>query len=262
MKINHLILTIILFISLGVSGVQAQNRQNALNDLEKTFTAFKYKEVLKKGRFYLGEPYTQRQDSLAIYTYMLNAAYALHDTTQARQYITSILKINPTYRMSPETTSPKIIELFETVKKQQPVFPRNTPNHFNNKPDTVFTTRGLTPGQIFSTIVLPGSGHWLAGDKESAYFHGGISILLMTAGIYSIYHTQQTEKAYLEETIATQMENRYKTYNTAYKWRNTLITAYLAWGIYNILDLSHKIPRLNVQATQRRLALQLSVPIH
>lgn len=245
------------------STVQAQTGTQALKDLDKTFTAFQYREVLKKGRFYLGEPYIQKKDSLAIYTYMLNAAYAIQDTSQARQFILTILKINPQYNMNPATTSPKIIELFDSVKAQHPAFPKETSTV--KKPailDTVFVHTGLSPGTTIATLILPGSGHWFRGYSKEGYIRGGISLALLTSTIYSVIHTRQLEIDYLKETRATEMNDRYNTYNTNYKWRNALFAAYIGWSIYNLFDLSEKIPALSIDAHSKSLSAHIRIPLN
>ncbi len=248
----------IVLLSASLFSLRAQSGQKALNDLEREFSKFAYEKVIKKGEYYLGESYINQKDSLAIYTYLLNAAYALQDTSRARRYINGILDINGNYSMDAKTTSPKIIELFEMVKKQRPRYPGPEKK---SPPAKSAVIRGPSagPGLFLSTLALPGSGHWQAGLKPEAYYKTGISGALLTALLYTTVQAARLEKSYLSASLSGEFEARYADYNRMYKSRNFLIGAYVAWGLYNVFDLAESMPGLHITNTGERISLGLNI---
>ncbi|HED10549.1 MAG TPA: hypothetical protein ENJ10_07655 [Caldithrix abyssi] len=250
---------IVLLISAPGLSLQAQSAQKALDELDRDFSRFSYREVLKKGEYFLGEAYISQKDSLAIYTYLLNAAYALQDTARARNYINRILDINHDYSMDAKTTSPKIIELFEMVKKQRPRYPKATPPA--EEEATFALKQNPTPAMVLSTLVLPGSGHWQANMKPDAYYKSAVSSAWLASIVITSIRTRQLEEDYLSVSQSSAFADKYSSYNRMYKSRNILIAGYIIWGIYNIFDLSRSMPVLQVKSPPGSLSLGIKIPL-
>ncbi len=118
---KYTVITGLLFFS---NTVFAQDLDQAIQSLEKDFKAFNYKKVIERGRFLLADPYTSKEDSLRIYNYVLSSAYAINDTLLAKKVVLDILACEPSFAPNPREISPKIIEFFNYVKKQnQPLVP-------------------------------------------------------------------------------------------------------------------------------------------
>ncbi len=258
---NILIKRMLILLLLSAPGIslQAQSAQKVLDELDRNFSRFAYKEVLKKGEYYLGEAYITQKDSLAIYTYLLNAAYALQDTARARVYINRILDINHDYSMDAKTTSPKIIELFEMVKKKRPRYPKAVSPR---QADTQVTAKQYpAPELILSTLLLPGSGHWQAGMKPAAYYKSALSSAWLISIVAVSLRTIQLEEDYLSATQSPDFNDKYTLYNQTYKGRNVLIAGYVLWGIYNVFDLSHSMPALQIKSSPRSFSLGMQIPL-
>ncbi|KAA3617193.1 MAG: hypothetical protein D8M58_03610 [Calditrichaeota bacterium] len=216
----------------------AQDNSKNIKDLEQDFISFDYEKVLQKGRFILADSYTTKSDSLTIFTYMLNSAYALNDTSLAKSIIISILKTDLNHSLNPKKTSPKIIEFFNHVKTEENLFPTKPVK----KDDELNPVRikKETPWISVSSVLLPGSGHLIKGEKQKGYIHSAISVGLMAGIVVSHIKTNDNMDLYHKAKGNANYNALYDDYNSAYKTRSVLIGAYLIWGLYNIFEINNQ----------------------
>ncbi len=253
----HWFFAIFLFWALNVP---AQQGHQPLEELEQLFKQFQFQEVLKKGRYYLGEPGLTRRDSLAIYEYMLNAAYALNDTAQAKSIIDEILTTDPNFQPNPKITSPKIMEFYHWYRKnRKPLFPRKPPTQI---PDTararvVKHTHPLW--EVGMGILLPGSSEYLRTKQNRYLLKSGVSALLLGGMIYAIQETAQREKAYLN--ARQNFDYYYNRYNAMFKIRSLSIAVYSGWIIWHVYRLLNT-PPLERQHSAERISFQWVPSIH
>jgi hypothetical protein len=236
---------IILSLFLSTLSLAQDNTQN-IKDLEQDFISFNYEKVLQKGQFLLADAFTTKSDSLKIYTYMLNAAYALNDTSQAKEFIISILKTDISYTLNPKKTSPKIIQFFEYIKTQENLFPQK-PN--GNHPITLKETPApASPWISVSSMLLPGSGHLIKGNKINGYIHTAVSVGLISGIIISHIKTNENRDLYVSAKRSADFSTLYTNYNNAYKFRTALISAYVIWGLYNLYDINRTSDKITMEA--------------
>jgi len=220
---------------------------------------FQFDDVLKKGRFFLGEPGISRQDSLAIYEYMLNAAYALNDTAQAKAIIDEILNTDPNFQPNPKITSPKIMEFYNWYRKnRKPLFPPKPPGASRDTiPPTQFTT-SVPMWQFGLSALLPGTGEYLRSRNKNALVRSTISVTLLGGMIYTIVETAHREKAYLN--ARENFDAYYSQYNRMYKIRSVTIAAYTGWVFWNMYRLLNAKP-IGQQANQKvRIEIVPGIP--
>lgn len=250
---------IALLVVFQLSFLYSQNIDKNIRSLENDFKNFKYQQVIEKGRFLLADAFTSHEDSLVIYQLMLSSAYAVGDTSFAGKIIKSILESDPKFTLNPKNTSPKIIELFEVMKKKY--------NHSSS--DTGLKTLPqekqlltypppLHPGLAVASIILPGSGHSLSGSKYKGYIFSSVSALWMAGSIYAIYQTADKREAYLSAGKEAGFDKLYDSYNSAYKTRNFLLISYALWNIYCLYDL-HKEHSVNYNISIKKDALSLNI---
>ncbi len=211
----------------------AQGISEKLDELEKEFTQFNYEQVLQKGEFLMGDAFAGKQDSLTILTYMLNSAYALNDTSRAKDIIITILQTDAQYRLDPAENSPKIIDFYNFVRSNSNLYPPAQTTEY--KPaDPVKTI----PGWYYTANVLfPGSGFWLDNDKDKGLTYAAISAVLGGSAIYLTLLTNDRKDTYMNARTGANFNSLYDSYNEAYKWRNILITTYIAYSLYSLYDL-------------------------
>ncbi len=232
MKKRIIPVLILIFI---VQGWTQQHISKKIQELENDFKSFKYEQVLEKGKFLLSDPYVTKDDSLKIFQYMLNSAYALADTTEARKIIKQIIKCDPQFSLSPIETSPKIIEFFEHVKKQiqenKPLIPSAQQGilQFPYKPVPYATN--------FLSILLPGSGHLHQKFTKRGLWFTGISAGLITGMVYATIQTEKKRDAYMAAKPKSDFNRLYDDYNRIYRIRNVLWASFIIWDMYVLYDL-------------------------
>jgi len=250
----------IIFIFIFFTFVQLKGQSHIsrqIEDLEKNFRSFQYEKVLEKGNFLLSDPYVTKNDSLQILKYMLNSAYALADTIEARKIIHKIIKCDPNFALNPMETSPKIIEFYEHVKKQvkahKPLVPA--------KPviRTVIQPMPLPTLSSFLSLLLPGSGHLHQKFKKKGWLFSGISGAVLSGIIYSTIKTSKTRQDYLAARPGDDFNKLYKEYNNYYKLRNILGAAFLIWDGYVYYDLQKEWRfRIKTHFNDKALSMQIS----
>ncbi len=256
-------LVALLFLVATVSLFAQQHVERQIQNLDRDFRAFKYKQVIEKGRFLLSDPYVTKEDSLQIYKYMLNAAYALADTAQAKKIIMEIIKCDPQFAFDPKDTSPKIIEFFNHVKKQiqahHPIVPANTPPPSANQ--KVFAIKPLPFATTAFSLLLPGSGHLQQKFHKKGIWFTGFSSLLLGGITYTAIKTNENRKDYMNAKEGADFDRLYDSYNRMYKIRNLFIAAFAVWDIYVLFDLQ-KSWELRIKSDINNQAISLNITKH
>ncbi len=243
-----ILMTKIIILSILLSTLSfAQENTQSIKDLEQDFISFNYEKVLQKGQFLLADAFTTKSDSLKIYTYMLNAAYALNDTSQAKEFIISILKTDISYTLNPKKTSPKIIQFFEYIKTQENLFPQKPSG--NNDPIIHKEAQATaSPWISVSSMLLPGSGHLIKEREIDGYLHTAVSVGLLSGIIISHIKTGENRDLYVNAKRGSDFSTLYANYNSVYKLRTALISAYLVWGLYNLYDINRPFNKITMGA--------------
>ena len=227
-----LIKTFVLLIIL-LPALQASAQEIGLEKLNSRFQSFNYYGVIS-----LSDTLLQNKDELPaeslINVYLLRGIsfYSIAKEDSARSSFIEILNINPEYSPNPSEISPKIINLFEKIRSDFIKIKGNA-NTKNEVPDSI-TTFLSNPGllkiekDIFSNAVirsalLPGFGHLYLKQDFKGWFLTSISAASISSMIYFIFDSNKKQNSYLNETDLNLIQNKYDTYNSAYKIRNTLI---------------------------------------
>ncbi len=242
------------------SPVWAQQSQ-AVAELEAAFRQFQFQEVLTKGRYFLGEPGLSRQDSLTIYEYMLNAAYALNDTVQAKAIIDEILRTDPNFQPDPRITSPKIMEFYRWYRKnRQPLFPpkpsQPQPQEAGASPQPI----AVPWWQVGATVLFPGSVEWWRQKNPANTLRLGITVALLGSMVYTIGETARREEAYLSAT--QDFDYYYDRYNRMYRLRSVAIAAYAGWVVWHLYRLVHQPTMKPVKTMRWQIQMMPMVKAH
>lgn len=237
----------------------AQNIKKEIQTLEDDFKSFNYQRVIEKGRFLLSDTFTNREDSLAIYQLMLSSAYALTDTSLARDIILDIIHCEPGYSLNPKETSPKIIELFNYVKNQAQQKTNLELSDSDHRQELPYPfPSALRPHYALAGMVFPGSGHLLAGKKTRGLVTSGVSAALLGSVIYSIILTDDRRHDYMAARGDVNYDQLYDRYNSDYKTRNLLIITYAVWSLYNLYDL-HRQTEITAALLPGKMSVSLQI---
>lgn len=214
-----------------------------LTSLQQKFRSFDYDGVIELANEFLTrrDQYTPEQ-LVSIYEMKAIAHYSKSQLDAAEYAFEAILKIDPTYSPDSVNTSPKIITFFESVKKKM----EQTVAQDEQIPDKVVVTDTLTIVQetlgayrksIPASLLLPGSGHLLMGDKKRGFVLSAASLVTLSSAIYFTNQTRSKEKDYMNATDEDIISSSYSSYNNAYKTRNALWLGFAAVWVYSQTDL-------------------------
>ena len=247
----------IILVFLSFSALYAQDTNPRLAELEKEFRAFNYHKVLDKGSFFLEDPLTNKQDSLSILTFMLNSAYALNDTIQAKNFINLVLRIDPEYSLNPRNTSPKIIELFNLIKNKQNIYPSIT-----DQDSLSFDTKEIStsPWPVISGVIFPGSGHLLIKEKRKGYIFSAVTASFLSGIALTTIKTNEYRDNYRSER-SSDFNNLYNRYNDMYKIRNGLLAAYILYNLYTLFDLTEARFVIEPQLSKNKNGFNIILPL-
>ncbi len=236
-------LAALLFIIL-IASLHAQDA--GMNELRRAYQSFEFpKVVLLADRLLIENE--EMPDSVRIEIYLMKAVanYSLDQEDEVRSSFIEILKINDRYEIDPAKISPKIINLFEKVKREYTQITSGKPNDREINADTARTifkplfdpSKIRTEARIRS-VIFPGWGFFHIDQTVKGYIISGIGAALIGSSAYFIVDAINKEKDYQNETDVNLIESKYQAYNDSYKTRNILLLSYAALLIYSQIDLS------------------------
>ena len=235
----------------------AQEWQSDYSNLQNSFIAFEYNEVIAKAEKLLETPDIDTTGTLIeIYRMKAIAHFSLSDLENARISFQNILSIKPDYQLDPIQNSPKIIIIFQSVQTQfQPADSVNVVLVKAITEDSTLSESADIPNEdidfkaISRSMILPGWGHHQFKRSQKGWLLTTTAVLSLASTSYFYFDAQRKEEAYLLERNTDRIREKYNLYNTSYRLRNISIAAYgLIWlySQYDILRLSRNHRTLSI----------------
>ncbi|OGU35979.1 MAG: hypothetical protein A2068_13265 [Ignavibacteria bacterium GWB2_35_6b] len=239
MKNKFLLFTAFVFLLCSITFAQ----QLPLDEIRDNYKSFNYQKVIDLSQTLLNDNSLTKEEIIELQTMNAVSYYSLNDETSARKSFIEILKLENSYSLDPAFISPKIITLFETTKKDfnqiyvGKVEDTKTENKTEENPGQSIQNYLPDNSYMFKSIVLPGWGHLSRGNNTKGFIIGTASLAALGTMIYYAVDAGDKEKQYLNETDPILIQQKYSSYNSSYKTRNTLIAAYAAIWLFAQLDL-------------------------
>ena len=235
--INNMKRLLLIFLLFSVTQAFAQTVN--YDAVEKEFESFNHEKVIKLSSELLKT--ASLSDSLTINLCVMRAIsfYSLGEENNSKISFTEILKINKDYVPDPSIVSPKLVSLFNEVKEaylKTIVSTEPVDSTTVTKVQKVFDNE-LMKNSLTRNIALPGWGQLYAGNKTKGIVLSALSGATLVSTVYFIFNTNSKENDYLNETNKNLIQQKYNSYSTSYKIRNTLIIAYAAIWVFSQLDL-------------------------
>lgn len=233
--------TVAVFVFLFCSIVSAQ--QLTLDEIRNNYRSFNYSKVIELSQPLLSGNNLTKEEIIELQTMNAVSYYSLNDEISARKSFIEILKLDSNYSLDPAFISPKIITLFENTKKDfNQIYiekPENITEDKKTENNPVNQVQNYTPDNSYmlQSIILPGWGHLNRGKNTKGIILGAASLAALGSMIYYAADASDKEKQYLNETNPVLIQQKYNSYNSSYKTRNTLIAAYAAIWLFTQLDL-------------------------
>jgi hypothetical protein len=214
--------------------------------IKKHFDSFEYGDVIKSANRLLTQRDSLSKDNLIqVYRMKGSSHFSLTEDQAAKESFVEIVKIDTSFSMDSAKTSPKIISLFNDVKKE---YIRNLQAQQENvviKVDTVFIpvvnptleAENHVRKAFFYSIFYPGAGHIYDDRLTKGWILSTLTTISIGSLIYHMVDTNKKEKLYLNERNPLMIEARYSSYNESYRYRSISFLTLAAVWLYSQLDL-------------------------
>ena len=202
--------------------------------------SFDYAAVIEMAEDAISRPenYTHEQ-LIKIYEMKGVAHFSRNELTHAKDSFEEILQRDSLHELDPVKTSPKIIEFFDTIKREFETEPIVQPEKITVY-DTVVVvqeTMGRYQKALPVSLLLPGTGHLYLKEYKRGTVLTALSAITLSSALYYSITTESKEKEYMNAVDPETIHSSYEAYNSAYRTRNALWIAYAAVWIYTQTDL-------------------------
>lgn len=264
------ILIISIITVLIYSTLLGQNK-NSLEELKTQFQTFNYSKVISEAESLLANK-SQFSDKEIIEIYLIKGIshYTLGQSELMEISFYEILNLNNNYKINSRKVSPKIITKFEKLQLEYGRFISNKESLITVKIDTLYRVdtllikpnNNLYSATVVRSLVFSGWGHLYSGNKTKGLILTSASAITLSSMLYFIFDTNNKRSKYLSEISPSQIEKKYKDYNTSYKIRNSLIATYALIWIYTQIDILFlsEIPFVPEVSTANMNNFQYSLP--
>lgn len=241
-----MLIFLLLFISIIVSGTNAQTHSDTVQLIAKKLELFEFREVitLVDTAIITGKNFTIAE-KVELFKMKAIAHYSLWELQKADSAFRELLKLDPMYQLDPIKTSPKIISFYNDVKTQfMSEYSRTTPVAPDTaKKDTLQNIPIVKKiivdrsENIYKSLVLPGWGQLAERKNTKGYIFVSAGLFTLTSFLYYSIDTNEKETMYLNEVNRNLIESRYRDYNNSYKLKNISLIGFLAVWITAQIDM-------------------------
>lgn len=178
---------------------------------------------------------------------------ALNRQREARLHAREALHLNPDLSLDPVMISPKIIDLFESVRQEmappKPAVADTTTDSAPRASDRFESEKSLIqPGVIHSqpdlgkafkrSLLFPGLGQMTLDQQTKGRLLMGAEILCLSGIVVSHLQQESAHDAYLNRTEPDAIEDAFNRYEKWYHARTGFAIAAGAVWLYNLIDVS------------------------
>lgn len=228
------VLATAVFLLLGVSLLLAQEPPTStVQAIRTAYENFRYSLADSLAEMAL-EHYDRFQpgELVQIHIYAGSANFAMGREEKARRHFFSALSLNPDFQLDPVRFSPKIISLFEEVRKQ--VRQGTGSSSFRIRYVLVPDPRLKA---LWRAAVFPGLGHFVLQKKRKAFvLAAAAGAELIVAGIFYI-EARTAHQDYLNARTLPEINRTYDRYRTFYRIRNVAVACYIGTWLYSLMDV-------------------------
>ncbi len=180
-------------------------------------------------------------DSLRIQLekYLAFALVAQGKNESAVEHFINALRLDSSLTLDPVLTSPKILGVFETARRQLRL---EVVGSKQVKPSTPANAVSISRGPTFRAILFPGWDQLYRGRKTKGTVLLALGGVAAVASVASDLVRRDARTKYLQATTPSLAESRYKTYNTYYKTEVYSISAFVIVYVYSEVDAFLDLP--------------------
>ncbi|MBU0507639.1 hypothetical protein KKH27_02205 [bacterium] len=184
------------------------------SEVDSAFTAGQYERVellvLRAGPLL---PELAVEDRVTINLTAGFAMIMLERENDAREYFRRALDADPTVRLDPIRISPKFRVIFDEVKGTY----RAQDRIHSNPPHQVILMAGPRTRSVLTNLVVPGSGHWLEGNRWRGAIVFGTQLLAAGVFAWRLDEFHRSQDAYIAEQDRSRVSSAYDKYYDDYR---------------------------------------------
>jgi hypothetical protein len=226
---------VMLLLVLSCGSVMAQQ---TLESLRLKYEQFEYSRVIQQARDML--LHREQMDTVMVKEVLYLSAvanYSLQNLDGAMVDFLELLRLDPLYQLKPSDTSPKIIQFFEEIRSSSSRTAAK--ERIIIKHDTVRVAIEQKPWQpaMKRSLLWPGWGQSYLGDNGKGTVLRMTSVLAFSVSLYGVIECRDKERQYHDNIDKSAMDEKYKSYNSAYKMRNAALCSFAALWLYSQVDM-------------------------
>lgn len=242
----RVVLTIVLVGLFAAPGF-TQQRDTRIDELKKIYESFRYRDVISGAESLLQNSAAfSSAELIEIFRLKAFSHYSLMEESKSEQSFAEIIRLDKNYELDPVRTSPKILGFFKEVKSRAassspqtvPLVIRDTVKVKEQvfievpKYDTVYIKNSDYP-----FLPLPGLPQYRRGEQGK-----GIALMCaagasLVSSVFFLFDARAKEIDYLNAVTSNTIQERYNSFNTAYKLRNISFAAFAAVFLYSQVDV-------------------------
>ncbi|MEL6823494.1 MAG: hypothetical protein AAFP70_17175, partial [Calditrichota bacterium] len=148
---------------------------------------------------------------VAIYRYGAIRRVQEGDSEVARSYFRQMLDLDPAIELDPVTTSPKVLLVFQQAKLD---YTAGIQERLNAIEKAMAFEKENRP---WRSLVFPGWEQYRRGYKAKGITWAILGVATISGTVQSVLTTRSRFDTYIDETDRSLLEERYNSYNSAYK---------------------------------------------
>jgi hypothetical protein len=209
--LNNLFILLLLF--------SEENKK--IQELDSLFYYGYYEQVIEKGENYLQEKELKKNERERILILLAQSYIILGEEAEGKNYFSLLLKLNPKIKLDEKEYPPKIVEIFENLKKEL-------------KEKEVIFKKELDK----KILIYPGIYQLKNNEKLKGVFFFTMETASLAFLLPSYIFMRNAHNNYLNEKDVNEIEKKYQIYKLSYNlFYSTIITSSLTY-IFHLIDIT------------------------
>jgi hypothetical protein len=209
---------------------------SAVAAVEASYEALDYSQAEALARQALSRPQAFTGAQLVrLHTTLALLLYARNDALGSAEQFRAALSLDPNLTLDPVLVSPVTLAFFEETRS---AFVRERAGSSSPQPVIRYVVvRDSRPGAALRSLVLPGWGQRVRGERARGWALTAAWTATLGAGVAAHVQRQRAREAYLEETDPALVDDRYATYNNWHRVRGGLLLGAGAVWAASVIDV-------------------------
>lgn len=213
----------------------AQDTRSAIvEEIRQAYQQLKYDKAEERARAALSTYADLTIDQLLeIHTILAVISYSNNLEPEARSQFEAALSLKPDLELDPLLYSPKILDLFASVKAD---VEQQTVAESASEPIRYIRVEDPRSEAAIRSLILPGWGQRFKGQRTKGWILMGLWGTLATGTVLAHVRRRNAQRAYRREANPDRISARFDTFNSWHEVRNNLALATAGVWLFSYFD--------------------------